>query len=261
MRTLYPIVLFTALFLCLFLLTDCGSTRMVPEEETLGTPREAVPEPSQPTRAPPIIYGPEDLFRIEVWRMEDMTREVRADRDGTISLPLVGSVNVAGQNKNWLVWELTERYRKYYNDPDVLVELLDSPNQKAYVLGEVNNPGAYKITGTTSVLQAISMAGGFTDDVDLDAVVLVRGDIAVPRVIPLNLRDAIEKGDLTQDWYLLRGDIVYVNKTKIADLELFARRLATILSPVVQLERALILGAIVPDAVLHGNVATRVTID
>jgi polysaccharide export outer membrane protein len=253
----------TAIVLILIasLISGCSSTRVVPDEETLGTSRAGAPDAQQPAKAPALILGPEDSFRIEVWRQKNMAREIRADRDGTIHLPLVGTVSVAGQNLNWLRWELTERYRQYYNDPEVLVELLDSPLQKAYILGEVANPGAYKITGTTSVLQLVAIAGGFTDDVDLDSVVLVRGDIDVPRVVPLDLEAAIEKGDLTEDWYLMRGDIVYVNRSPISDIELFARRLANIISPVVMAERALILGAIVPDAVLHGDVETRLTID
>jgi polysaccharide export outer membrane protein len=261
MRMIKTTAAATLLIACLILIAGCSSTRVVPEGEGLGTPRIGIPEPHQPARAPALILGPEDLFRVEVWRQDNVTREVRADRDGTVHLPLVGTVSVAGQNLNWLRWELTERYRQYFNDPEVLVELLDSPLQKAYILGEVANPGAYKIAGDTSVLKLIAMAGGFTEDVDLGSVVLVRGDISVPRIIPLDLKAAIEEGDLTQDWYLLRGDIVYVNRSPISDWELFGRRLTTILSPIVQTERALVLGAMVPDAVIHGQVDTRVTID
>ncbi len=262
MKTLVLLLGLALLLSCLLTLTDCGSTRVTSADDPLyGAPRSGRAEPSQPAKAPPLILGPEDLINVEIWRQDDMKRDLRADRQGDIYLPLAGRVNIAGQNLGWLRFELTERLKKYYKDPQVMVNLVESPLQKAFILGEVTRPGSYRITAATSVMQLISEAGGFTDDAELDSVLLIRGNIEMGRVISLDIRAVVEEADLSQDWYLLRGDIVYVNRTAIADVELFARRLATIISPALMSERTLIFGSMVPDAVLHGDVDTRVTIN
>ena len=217
----------------------------------------------EPREAPPpqeLVLGPQDLLRIGVWRQDDLGREIRVDSTGSIFLPLVGEVPLAGLTPSLLRSALTERYSAFVRDPQVSVDLLESPNQKVFVLGEVQKPGSYPISSASTALQIVSEAGGFTRDADLESVVLVRGSLDTPVVQRLNLKEALS-GHFNQDVYLMRGDIVYVNREYIADLERFAQRLANILEPVVKTERALLLGAIVPDAVLHGNVQTRVTID
>jgi len=249
-----------SILLILSMLNACSSLQVGPEEATFATPRSSIPEPPQPAPTPPLILGPQDVLRVEVWRQDDVSRQVTVDRQGDINLPLVGRISVAGQNLDWLLLSLGENFSKYYTEPQVMVELLESPLQKAFILGEVKKPGSYGITGSSTVLQLLAEAGDVTGDADLTAVVLIRGDIQNPMIIPVDLKAALN-GDLSQDWYLLRGDIVYVNRSKIASIEAFARRITAIIDPIHAVERAFILGAMVPDAALHGQVNTRVTID
>jgi len=260
MKTLTQSIILAALISLTVTLLSCVSSHVGPEEEEYATTRSGLPEPYQPATAPPLILGPEDVLNVEIWRQDDINREVTADRQGNIHLPLIGRLNIAGQNLDWVRFTLADRFEKYYNEPDVLVSLKESPLQKAFVLGEVAQPGSYKITGTTTVLELITEAGGFSDDADKGAVVLIRGHIDTPRIIPLDLEAALN-GDLRSDWYLLRGDIVYVNRTLIADIEQFARRITNIITAPYLFERSLIIGAAVPDAVLHGDVTTRISID
>jgi polysaccharide export outer membrane protein len=260
MRTFTTLSMLIAAVCCMSFLPACISSHVGPDDEVIATPRGGVPEPVAPANAPPLILGPDDLLHVEVWNREEINRDIRADRDGIIHLPLVGRLNIAGQNLDWVRWELTQRLSNYYNDPEILVSLMESPLQKAFVLGEVNKPGDYPIFGTTTALQLIAEAGGFTNDAARGSVILVRGDISEPRVMRLDLKAALN-GDLREDSYLLRGDIVYVNRTTIADVEDFARSLTTILAPIHLMERILILGALVPDAVLHGDVETRLTVE
>lgn len=242
-----------------FVLCTTGCSSVGPDGEESAEPRNEIADRTKPLRTPLLFLGPEDIIRVRIWPQKDLDRTVRTDRQGYINLPLAGRVNVAGQNLDWLRYVLFERYGKYYNDFDIMVDLIESPLQKAFVLGEVNMPGSYPISGATSVLDLISQAKGFTGDADLDSVVLVRGDINVPRVIPVDLEAALD-GDLSQDYCLVRGDIVYVNRTFIADLEDFGARLVRIILPVYQTQRALIMGAMVPDAVMHGETRTKMTI-
>ncbi len=260
MRTIMKPIILAAIISILPLFGACLSSHVGPDEEVYATARSGLPEPYQPATAPPLILGPEDVLNVEIWRQEDLNRQVTADRQGNIHLPLIGRLNIAGQNLDWVRFTLADRFERYYNEPDVLVSLVESPLQKAFVLGEVTKPGSYKITGTTTALELITEAGGFGDDADKGSVVLIRGHLDTPRIIPLDLEAALN-GDLREDWYLLRGDIVYVNRTLIADIEQFARRITNIITAPYLFERSLILGAAVPDAVLHGDVTTRISID
>jgi len=213
------------------------------------------------TLAPPeLILGPEDTLKVAVWRQPDLSSEVRVDRRGKITLPLVGEVELAGLSSSQLRDDLTERFKEYIRNPQVTVDVLESPNQKAFVLGEVSRPGSFDINGLTSVIQVVAEAGGFTNDANRASVGLVRGHIENPIIHRLDLEAAMS-GQFNQDLYLMRGDIVYVNRTFIADVEDFAIRITNIINPIHLAERVVILGAMVPDAFLHGETSSRVTVN
>lgn len=246
----------------LFLFSSCSAIHDFFSSEVGPEEGEAVVglEGRESLVPPELILGPEDTLNVEVWRQDDLTRQVRVNRRGAIYLPLVGEIPLAGLTPSQLRDDLTERFKEYIRNPQVSVDLLESPNQKAFILGEVTRPGSFDINGLTSVLQVVAEAGGFTGDANLRSVVLVRGHLENPIIQRIDLEAALS-GQFSQDLYLMRGDIVYVNRTFIADIENFAVRLTNIINPIHLAERTIILGSMVPDAFIHGDTSTRLTIN
>jgi len=92
---------------------------------------------------------------------------------------------------------------------------------KVFVFGEVKNPGVFDLKEGMSVLEAVGKAGSFTRDAVVQSVRLIRGDISRPEVIPVNLKHFFRTGDLSDNLTLQNNDIIYVPKTKIANLAHF----------------------------------------
>jgi len=86
----------------------------------------------------------------------------------------VGDVQAEGLNVKGLTEVLTKRYAKYIETPNVSVSLNAINSFKIFIVGKVNAPGAFSIRSNTTVLQAISMAGGFAEWATPDKIVLVR---------------------------------------------------------------------------------------
>ncbi len=101
---------------------------------------------------------------------------------------------------------------------------------KIYVLGQVNRPGLYDLKDKTTVLQAISVAGGVTERGALRRTVVVRGDPQNPNRVPINLSKLLDKGDLSADLVLEPGDCVLVPETKTPNLNKISQFVSTILN-------------------------------
>ena len=109
----------------------------------------------------------DDQIAIEVYGEDELRGAVRLNADGAVSLPLLGSVNLAGLTLNQAAARLTELYGKdYLVNPKVNVMLIGYAKRRFAVLGQVNRPGSYEMPegspGGIDVLEAIAIAGGYT---------------------------------------------------------------------------------------------------
>ena len=154
------------------------------------------------------VIGPEDVLHVEVWKDQDLSRDVTVRPDGLISLPLVGDVKVEGLNVKQLTEVLTKRYAKYIETPNVSVSLNAINSFKIFIVGKVNTPGAFPIRSNTTVLQAISMAGGFAEWATPDKIVLVRQETGREKHYRINY-DKIVSG-AAPDIYLHKNDRLIV---------------------------------------------------
>ncbi|RMH05974.1 MAG: sugar ABC transporter substrate-binding protein [Nitrospirae bacterium] len=119
--------------------------------------------------------GPEDIIDVVVWRNPDLTRESVVIRpDGKISMPLIGDVQASGLTAEELAQSISERYKAFKENPAVSVSVKEINSYSIFVLGEVKTPGKYPLKSYTTVLQAISMAGGFTEFASRNAIQVVR---------------------------------------------------------------------------------------
>ncbi|HZX48070.1 MAG TPA: polysaccharide biosynthesis/export family protein [Nitrospirota bacterium] len=193
------------------------------------------------------ILGTGDEIEINVYRHDDLNKKVRIPPDGIITLPLIGEVQTKELGIRQLRQKITEGFSVYLVDPQVSVEVTAFKGQKIFVLGEVHNPGVYQMDPPMTILEAISRAGGFTPNGKDESVMLVRGGLEKPELRAVDLKKALKKGDLTQNVPLQRGDVVYVPRTFISNVERAFMHIENILRPVVLLEQGIVLAPRVKD--------------
>lgn len=119
--------------------------------------------------------GPGDRVRITIFDEENLSGEYEVGSEGTIGLPLIGEMIVAGYTIREVEYGLNLAYQDgYLVDPRISIEVMNY--RPFYILGEVNNPGSYPFEARLTVLKAIVLAGGFSDRANKDKVVLTRID-------------------------------------------------------------------------------------
>ena len=207
-----------------------------PPPKTAGTSTKVAaaspppPEPQPPPRqiVPPVVrtpapatsgkeysggpqyrIGPEDILRISVWENKELTLDVVVRPDGMISVPLIQDVRAEGQTASQLSEVIQYKLEDYIKDPNVSVIVLEVNASKFYVVGYVSKPGTYPLRGDVTVLQALSLAGGFTQFASPRKIKLVRNLGQKQEVRVINYYDMIDRGG--EGNYLLRpGDTIVV---------------------------------------------------
>ena len=165
--------------------------------------------PTISSAEPQYRLGSEDVVDVFVWKEPDLSRTVIIRPDGKISLPLANEIEANGKTVSELQEEITARLKKYLSQPVVNVMVKQINSMKISVLGEVRKPDVYHIKSSTSILDAIAMAGGFTDLAKPEKVVIIRGSGVGLRRIRINIKQLVSSGDSTP-FYLQPKDTVYV---------------------------------------------------
>lgn len=173
-----------------------------------ATIEKPVPKPVA-TTSPEYRLGPEDLIDVFVWKEPELAASVVIRPDGRISLPLTGEIEASGKTAVELQNEITERLRQFVSNPVVNVMVKKINSIKISVLGEVRKPDVYRINDRITVLEAIAMAGGFTDFAKPNRVIVLRNTSSGSKRIKINLKQAIAE-DATAPFYLEPLDTVYV---------------------------------------------------
>jgi polysaccharide export outer membrane protein len=123
----------------------------------------------------PYLLGPLDRLSVEVFGVADLNRALQVDAAGNISLPLAGTIQVAGLTPTQVEDLVEERLRgRYIRDPQVTVNLTDALSQHVTVEGEVDEPGIYPILGRMTLMRAIARAKGTTEFARRQHVVVFR---------------------------------------------------------------------------------------
>ncbi|BAL83451.1 putative polysaccharide export protein [Selenomonas ruminantium subsp. lactilytica TAM6421] len=131
--------------------------------------------------------------------------------DGRLSLPYVGSLDVTGMTIDEVTSLLTQALSRYYVNPEVTVNLTKMGAVRVYVFGEVKNPGVVELTKSHTIVDAIGSAGSFTADAAKKKVILVRKEDQ-QNMINVDFNAMITKGDMTQNYELQEGDILYLTR-------------------------------------------------
>lgn len=119
--------------------------------------------------------GPADVLSVVVYRVPNLSGDLEVDGMGNIQMPLLGPVAVQGKSNTEVAADLAEKLgSKYLQSPQVQVVVKSSPRQRITVDGAVESPGVFPIAGNTSLLQAIALAKGTSDDANVRRVVVFR---------------------------------------------------------------------------------------
>lgn len=169
------------------------------------------------------VIGEGDSLLIKVWQNPDLDSEVIVRPDGMVSFPLVGDMRAIGLKVSEFRIDLTEALKEYVKMPQVSVSLTKIGGRRIIVLGQVKSPGIYSVTGRRTILEAIGLAGGFTEDAVANSVILVKGGFVNPDAKRLDLNKALKKGDLKDNVLLESEDIIYVPRRFIADVNYFLK--------------------------------------
>jgi polysaccharide export outer membrane protein len=154
---------------------------------------------------------PGDGVRLTFYNIPDAeSGDYFVQQDGNIQLPYVGLVATLERSFKSIQEEIIEKYRSIYRDPELTVQ----PLYKINVLGEVNKPGMYFVTGVEVFSDLIALAGGETPDANLGKVLIIREE----QKIEIDAREVLQKGRKLQEIGLQSGDQVYVSRKKILGL-------------------------------------------
>ena len=164
------------------------------------------------------LIGPRDRLEITFWEhpelndpggekiLTELAGKVVKD-DGTLFYPYVGSIPVAGKTVSEVRDMLTQGLSKYFKKVKLDVRVISFMSHRVYVVGEVKNPGIQSMVDSPlTVAEAISRAGGSTQEADLSNVTLSRGD----KTYRIDLLDLYEQGNNAQNLYLKDGDVLNV---------------------------------------------------
>jgi polysaccharide biosynthesis/export protein len=153
---------------------------------------------------------PGDTLVISVWKETDLQGEVLIRPDGGMSFALVGELQAAGHTVAELTSMLEERVHKFIPDAVVTVSVKAASGNRVYVIGKVNRPGDFPLTGPIDVMQALTLAGGTTPFADTNSIRILRRDGDHQTSIPFRYRDIAHGRKLGQNILLQSGDTVVV---------------------------------------------------
>lgn len=156
---------------------------------------------------PDYIVGPGDGIILSAWGSLEGTYSLEVNRSGEIQLPRVGSLKVWGVSYSRLPVLIRSTMAKVFKDFEINVTMGKLKVIKIYVVGEVSNPGDYNISSLSTVLNALSAAGGPLKTGSLRNVAVRRGGQVVETV---DLYDFFLKGDKSRDIRLQSGDTIFV---------------------------------------------------
>jgi polysaccharide export outer membrane protein len=174
-------------------------------------PLQAADTPSIPSSKQTLEFrlGPEDVLDVFVWKEPDLSTTVTVRPDGKVSLPLAGELDASGKTAVEMQKQIAEQLGTYIKQPVVTVIVKQINSLKISVLGEVRKPDVYKIKNRVTVLDAVAMAGGFTDLARPNHIVVLRKTASGPTRFVVNVNQLVEDKNGTP-FYLEPLDTIYV---------------------------------------------------
>lgn len=172
--------------------------------ETGKQPAEPLPVSVDPNK---YVIGPEDVLFVKTWREPDFTLTVVVRPDGKITMPLIGELQASNVTPQSLTDTIKEQLTKFINSPDVTVFVEQVRSKKYYIDGEVVRNGFFPLVTPTTVLEALSNAGGFREFANLKDIRILRNG----KILHFNYKEVTKGKRLEQNIYLENGDHIIIH--------------------------------------------------
>jgi polysaccharide biosynthesis/export protein len=196
-----------------------GQSQSAPQQNSQQNPPGQT-APAQPNQAPPqqqqgpgapvdsnaYKVGPADVLNIRVWNEAEFSGPVTVHDDGMITLPLVGDLPAGGKTPNEIQQIVAKALTKYVVKPLVTITVQTVESKKYYMDGLIARPGEYLLVTPTTILEAISKAGGLQEFGNGKKIYVLRGN----QRIPFNYKEVIHGKNLDQNIQLQPGDHIVV---------------------------------------------------
>jgi polysaccharide export outer membrane protein len=167
------------------------------------------PQPPQRQFTPASTLGPGDLVEVKVYDEKELSGIYRVSSTGALDVPLVGVVSVDGLSSADAAALLERKLgERYLRNPQVSMFIKEYNSKKVSVFGQVAKPGTFKFDDGMTVIQAVSMAGGFTKMAAKDDTNVTRIEQGAEKKYPVPV-ESIARGE-AKNFFLQPGDIVYV---------------------------------------------------
>lgn len=178
---------------------------------TPATRIEALSE-SLPNR---YLLGAGDILELKVWRRPELAQpEIIVGPDGEIAITRIGSINVAGRTRQDVAREITEKFSVFYTKPEITLSIKAHKNNKAFVLGRVENPGVVTFPGQGTLLEALSMAGGLpivAEQAFLTKCAIIRGR---DTIIWVDLNELLHNGNMALNARIINNDVIFIPESQ-----------------------------------------------
>jgi polysaccharide export outer membrane protein len=223
-ETSLPPRFFFPLLLALSLISGCTAYRDLPAGTVreIGSPvvsSEQVSVPALPIETPPsrdYQVGPGDVLLVNVIGRPEFSvvpqsgsskvQGSRVDGSGSIHLPLLGNVPVAGLTLSQIEQKLTEQLKRYLQNPSVVVEVAEYKSLPLYLLGQFKGSGTFYMDRPLTLVQGLALGNGFDASANLKGARLSRDG----KILPVDLYDLLQHGDARQNVWLKGGDSIYI---------------------------------------------------
>jgi polysaccharide export outer membrane protein len=182
----------------------------------------AAQEPTFKERHPRYRIHAGDVIAFNFSFTPDFNQTLTVQPDGYITLREVGDIQVVDKTTPEVIDAVRSAYAKVLHDPVITIELRDFEKPYFVVGGEVSHPGKFDLRGDTTVVQAVTMAGGLSDRARSSEVLLFRriskDTVEVKRV---DMKRLVAMKDLSEDLHLEAGDMILVPKSNMAKISRF----------------------------------------
>lgn len=162
------------------------------------------------------VLQPSDLLNVQIFQEEDLKRDVRVSQEYSITLPLIGTVDLKGKSLRQAEDLIRDLYnRDFLVNPQVNVVVIEYAKRTVNVIGAVNQPGAvlFPQEQGLTLLDAISRAGGFNRLANRKEVKLTRTNVDGKTDTYIINADDLIRGRSSNNWPLLVNDIIYVTES------------------------------------------------
>jgi polysaccharide biosynthesis/export protein len=181
-----------------------------------STPATATSKMATPSTPPPsYIIGPDDVLAINVWQAKDVSGDVIVRPDGKITLSVGNDIVASGLTTEELKAKVTDELKKFYEQPDVFIQVKQVNSRRVFITGSVGKAGPYPLTGPMTIVQLISMAGGLQEFADAKNIMVISGTLkgadGQPLTYKVNYDELLKGKNVAKNNIELRpGDTVMV---------------------------------------------------